>query len=81
MSQALLMEFGATADPDNITTHCRYVFEQAGRIYVQEDKRSLTDLLLHGLHENGQRSQITFKSDGLFAIGPKPAMAGRGVYH
>ncbi|WP_447788400.1 MULTISPECIES: dermonecrotic toxin domain-containing protein [Pseudomonas] len=69
MSQALLMEFGATLNPDNITTHCRYVFQQNGRTYIQEDKRSLTDLLLHGLHENGQRGQITFKSDGFLPSG------------
>lgn len=64
-NQALELEFGSALDPDSITTSSRYVFQQAGRTFIQEDKRTLTDLLLHGLHEEGQRANITLRGEGL----------------
>lgn len=65
MSRALQFEFGYALDPDLITTHERYVFQAADRTYIQEDRRSLVDLLLHGLHEPGRRGTLTFSGDGL----------------
>lgn len=65
IGQALQLEFGRTLDPDTLMTTSRYVFEVAGRRAIQEDKRSLTDLLLCGLHENGRRAAITFHGEGL----------------
>ncbi len=64
-SEVLQLEFGSTLDPDNLMTSSRYSFDVAGRRVMQEDKRSLTDLLLCGLHEEGERGSITFEGEGL----------------
>ena len=64
-SQLLQLEFGSTLDPDNLMTTSRYSFNVAGSRVEQEDKRSLTDLLLCGLHEEGERGRITFVGEGL----------------
>ncbi|MFJ2282133.1 dermonecrotic toxin domain-containing protein [Pseudomonas sp. NPDC087803] len=63
MSHALQQDFGYSADPDLITAHDRYVFQAAGRTFIQEDRRSLVDLLLHGLHEPGMRGKMTFSGN------------------
>jgi len=65
MSSALQQDFGYALDPDLIITHGRYVFQTAGRVYIQEDRRSLVDLVLHGLHEPGMRGNLTFSGAGL----------------
>ncbi len=65
MSRELEQDFGNPLDPDLIVTHSRYVFQAAGRTVIQEDRRSLTDLLLQGLHEPGMRGRISFSGDGL----------------
>ncbi|VVP58749.1 dermonecrotic toxin domain-containing protein [Pseudomonas fluorescens] len=64
-SQLLQLEFGSTLDPDNLITTSRYIFDAAGRRVMQEDKRSLTDMLLCGLHEEGVRGSITFEGEDL----------------
>jgi hypothetical protein len=64
-SQLLQLEFGSTLDPDNLMTISRYSFNVGGRRVMQEDKRSLTDLLLCGLHEEGERGSITFEGEDL----------------
>ena len=64
-SQLLQLEFGSTLDPDNLMTTSRYSFNVGGRRVMQEDKRSLTDLLLCGLHEEGWRGWITFVGEDL----------------
>lgn len=65
ITQALQLEFGQTLDPDTLMTTSRYSFEVAGRGAIQQDKRSLTDLLLCGLHEKGRRAAIVFHGEGL----------------
>jgi hypothetical protein len=64
-SQLLQLEFGSTLDPDHLMTTSRYIFDVAGSRVEQEDKRSLTDLLLCGLHEEGWRGWITFVGEDL----------------
>lgn len=64
-SQLLQLELGSTLDPDNLMTISRYVFDVAGKRITQEDRRSLTDLLLCGLHEEGRRGSITFEGESL----------------
>lgn len=60
-TQALFKAYARPADPDTVMTFSRYVFSLEGRTFIQEDKRSLTDLLLHGLHDEGQRPSITLE--------------------
>lgn len=64
-AQALELEFGSKLDPDSIMTSSRYVFEVQGRKFIQEDNRSLTDLLLCGQHESGHQATVTFHGNGL----------------
>jgi hypothetical protein len=64
-SQMLQLEFGSTLDPDKLMTTSRYIFDVAGSRVTQEDRRSLTDLLLCGLHEESWRGWITFEGEDL----------------
>lgn len=60
-AQALAKWYRTALDPDTVMTSSRYVFSFGGRSLIQEEKRSLTDLLLHGLHDEGERPQITLQ--------------------
>lgn len=64
-SQFLQLEFDSSVDPDTLMTTSRYGFEEAGCKIRQEDKRSLTDLLVWGLHEEGRRASITFEGENI----------------
>lgn len=64
-SQFLRLNFNSFLDPDTVTTTSQYWFEEAGCNIKQQDKRSLTDLLLWGLHDEGQRANITFEGEGI----------------
>lgn len=61
--QALMQQFRYAMDPDTVMTHSRYGFQQDGRTFIQEDRRSLTDLLLHGLHDEGSRASISVRTE------------------
>lgn len=63
--QFLQLEFDSSLDPDTLMTTSQYRFEEAGCTIRQEDKRSLTDLLLCGLQEEGRRASITFEGEDI----------------
>lgn len=64
-SYLLNSEFGSNLDPDRIMTSNSYEFEVGSKIVVQQDERTLTELFLYGLHDQGHRYEITFKGDDL----------------
>ncbi|WP_207267227.1 dermonecrotic toxin domain-containing protein [Pseudomonas sp. FW300-N1B4] len=64
-SQFLQLEFDSSLDPDTLMTISQYEFDEADCKIRQEDKRSLTDLLLWGLHEKGRRASITLEGEGI----------------
>jgi len=64
-SQLLQLEFGSTLDPDELMITSRYSFDVAWNRVTQEDRRSLTELMVCGLHEQGWRGWITFEGEGL----------------
>ncbi|VVN71934.1 dermonecrotic toxin domain-containing protein [Pseudomonas fluorescens] len=64
-SYLLNNEFGSDLDPDRIMTSISHVFEVGSKTLVQQDERTLTELFLYGLHDQGQRYEITFKGEDL----------------
>ncbi|RON39273.1 hypothetical protein BK666_27825 [Pseudomonas frederiksbergensis] len=70
-SQAIFKEYSRPTDPDTVMTSSHYLFTLDGCTFSQEDKRSLTDLLLHGLHDAGRRPQISLQLFGARVINPR----------
>ncbi|UQS15810.1 DUF6543 domain-containing protein [Pseudomonas sp. HS6] len=52
---------GTRIDPDRVSVICRFNIRMAGRTLVQEDKRSLLELALFGLHDQNNRFQMKFE--------------------
>lgn len=52
---------GAQIDPERISVLSRFKIQMAGRTLVQEDKRSLVELALFGLHDQNNRSEMKFE--------------------
>lgn len=52
---------GARIDPESISVVSRFSIQMAGRTLVQEDKRSLLELALFGLHDQNNRSEMKFE--------------------
>ncbi len=57
---------GARIDPESVSVISRFRIQTAGRTLVQEDKRSLLELALFGLHDQNNRFDMKFE-------GPTPA--------
>ncbi|MCX2542483.1 DUF6543 domain-containing protein [Pseudomonas sp. COW5] len=52
---------GARIDPESVSVISRFRVQMAGRTLVQEDKRSLLELALFGLHDQNNRSEMKFE--------------------
>jgi len=65
VSQNIKLEFDQDRDADEIVCNARYTFQVGGRTIEQEDTRTLTEQLIYGLYEEGQRAKLVFKGDGL----------------
>jgi hypothetical protein len=57
---------GVSIEPEQVKVTCRYTIKVAQRELVQEDKRTLVELALFGLHDRDNRYDMTFE-------GPVPA--------
>lgn len=52
---------GVSIDPLDINVSCRYKMQVGQRSLVQEDKRNFVELALFGLHNRGNRFDMTFE--------------------
>ncbi|MEB0044306.1 MULTISPECIES: dermonecrotic toxin domain-containing protein [unclassified Pseudomonas] len=53
--------FGKVVDPDQIMTTTHYEFNVGGRTLVQEDKRTLTELALFGVHDSNNSFTVLYE--------------------
>ena len=65
VNQILRLEFGRELDADDIVCTSRHTFKVGTRHVVQEDTRSLTEQFIFGLHEEGQRAEISINGHDL----------------
>jgi len=52
---------GVRIDPESVSVISRFKIQVAGRTLVQEDKRSLLELALFGLHDQNNRFEMKFE--------------------